>query len=1145
MQAGLLFACERLKIRAVATGVSQSRQSTADGTNVVVVTESFWAPNNTALLTGIRLSGTSEQVVGSATERRVYQVTIPSIGFTFSKTVAGIGALDTHLEIDNFKPYSTGAGWITKGSAVRWYVDGVLEQSAGAFSVTGSYYPAASGIPLWGIPPLVTGSALDSHEVYLTCAPGPSSGAGGSFSHGAFGTCSGGWEFLVSGVWYQPNVNLLTQTPPLLGCSMCSEEVGNIVSCTNTNNVTISAYSHTSLTIDSDTEIDCFCQPPGCPEQGSKRIRYRTGEGLTRDYSGTVCTLPDLPKSYKIFNTASLNDYSEMIIKYGFPKTTDTATATCTINGGQPVQQTNTVERHPRQSQVKSVIGNAAHPIDDTLGFSTYAPYGVSFEKCVNRTPSRELIFDTLACARPPCALGDSCDPYTANADFCSYIASSGGFGVDRLVDNPQMYAVYDHADPTARYINYTANPHFSYFTDFEDWDLFGAPADKDLYWKVIREQWQYNASLPPAEQKRTRNTLLSQPLLTNPMPHFRGICRFQPQNPTVPASVTLTSASSPGWTFTGCTGAFGASGITLTPSTTNIVAEYDIGSWSEYPYMVPHLANAYKLQWSPTNITSANVYLVNQQGKKQLISQASSATAVAFPNSTDDHYAGSYGQDFGVGYTVDDIGYDTDAAGISLDTLYSSIETNAAFQLLGGRTAAKLRFEIAVTNPALTCFINYPEFVLPTIDGTVIPETGTTQALVFSNGSGLRIGQWDWYDSGLLTSPIMYAIGQKSTGLDYLTTKRVLFEARAYNDALTTEMAALYDSTEGQTAADLSTNTMFFLAPTGKVGRGILVNSLAEVPPLAQLPRFARNPTTFVEDPNLGFAQESWSYSVEPRYIVSARQSTFIFNFDFSELWSEASPYNLIRWPVQQIKHIVDNNEGVNFWAWNGAQLLGLMSPWHGYFIVSGLNLPGEINPYNIQTERGHYHRAAILDGDVTYKSSQFTVPLPSWNVLTTVTSTGDCSFPRMAEDYRNRIYLLYTRLVAGNYQGYERFSDDYGRTWSSEAAMAITGPKWNHIWSGHDGSVLRTGFVYLVPSSGPGNIKATYQGPGDLSQSAVFTFKDETGTDMIFADDSFGASLAWDGARRWLLTCVIDGEGSSSDWQSWDNARTWKRIS
>ncbi len=1075
MQAGLLFACERLKIRAVATGVSQSRQSTIDGTNVVVVTESFWTPNNTDLITGIRLTGTSEQVVGSATERRVYQVTIPSIGFTFSKTVAGIGNLNTHLEIDDFKVYSTGAGWITKGSAVRWYVDGVLEQSAGAFSVSGSYFPAASGIPIWGIPPLVSGSALDSHAVYLACAPGLDSGAGGSFSHGAFGTCSGGWEFLRDGVWYQPSVNLLTQTPPLLGCSMCSEEVGNIVSCTNTNDATISAYSHTSLTVDSDDLIDCFCQPPGCPESGSKRIRYRTGEGLTRAYSGTVCTLPDLPKSYKIFNTASLNDYSERVLKYGFPRTIDTATATCSINGGEPVQQTNTVERHPRQSQVLSVIGNAAHPIDDTLGFATYAPYSVSFGKCVNRTPSREIIFNTLACARPPCALGDSCDVYTDNPDYCGYSASAGGFGVDQLVDNPQMYSVYDHADPLPRYINYTANPHFSYFTDFENWDLFGAPADKDAYWKTVREQWLYHPALPIEEQKRTRNTLLSQPLLTNSMPHFRGISRFQSQTPTVPASVTLTSASSPGWTFTGCTGAFGASGITLTPSTANIVAEYDIGSFADAPYMYPHLADRIRLEWNSANISAISVYFVNQQGKKKLLTQVSSATPIAWPTSIDDHYAGSWAQDFGVGYTMDDIGFDIMAEGVSSTTL-TSVEQSLAFQLLAGRTAAKLRYEITVTNPAVTCFINYPEFYISASDGIVIPETGYVQDLIFPNGPGLRIGNWDWYDSGLLSTPILYSHGfYKSSVLDWLTTKRVLFESRAYNDALSTEINSLYDATEGQTNADLDLHTYFFLAPTGKVGRGILVNALGEVPPLAQLPRFARNTTTFVEDSALGFAQESWSYSVGPRYHTNPRVPYEVFNSDFSELWTEPSAYSVAGWSVNKHDHAVDNNEGATFWAYIDMQLVAMHSPWHGYFSNCKFTSTVTQVTYDVSVAQRHY-RAYLRDGVIFFGTADNQVAL--WLDVDTGFSADAVSIKVWSHSTGQRVYMWYSN--GGTV--YQRYSDTEGESWSVSTTIG-TGTK-------PFGEVTKNGvkYVYFVTGSGPYDISGRILDAADNFLEATF---------------------------------------------------------
>lgn len=508
-----------------------------------------------------------------------------------------------------------------------------------------------------------------------------------------------------------------------------------------------------------------------------------------------------------------------------------------------------------------------------------------------------------------------------------------------------QMWAYLANDTGIARYLNFYANPLWSYRHWFPldyaeddpvvhatEWRVQGSRANPTDYWLPLRQQWLNHPALPSGEQRKTRSDLAAVPLLQGPYSadslFFWGISRFQVENVTPLADYEYTSASSSLWSGTSCTLTHGAN-ITVNPSALNCQVDLDLGSFTVEPYMYPHACNQFTVSWNPTNVASVTIYLITTEG--DTIQLATTTGTHSRPVGSESKYAGSWGQDFGMGIATD-IGTDSLPAGIS-STVMASDERVSAFLLINTRTAAKLRFDITVSDHTVNMTLDYPTIVVASGNATVMQEGGLFTDILFPSGPGLRFGHHDWWDTGgavVRTSPTVRPVGEKPTVLDWLCWRRTVLEGLDRTSGLDAAIAALYDSTEGQTRQKITSDTYSLILSGTAAGRALLVNSISECPPLDCFPLRERGASLAF---SASYVQEAFDLAQEKRYIVAGGGYIHQFQPTPSEQWTAVSSIAPAGWYITEHQHEVDNTEDDTFLLMSDATEIAKASPFHCYF--------------------------------------------------------------------------------------------------------------------------------------------------------------------------------------------------------------------
>ena len=1119
--------------------------------------DSFTCPDNLHKDPDISLSveaGKAGALVIGSVDYATYTLEIASLGISQSTTAGFTSAPSSSVQIDDVKLYvkQTGTRWRLDYGEIRWYVNGVLQWSTpgGSFVLGPENNLTPGAIPLLGVAPTIQGSAAANPALALGVPAAGTSVQDKSIS--IDGTVTGGWRFKQGGTWYALPVNLSVLAVPTVSCQVSATMPS--LSAADTNSASVSIYYAQSV-------VTTFATYSGT---GSPPVVWDVYQTVATRESrdGAIGLWPDLDKSIVRVN----NDYRALWLRGGFPWLKRTAYSTCFDWEANATlgEQTTTETVLDELTSYLELIDTGTGVIEDAFQ-ATKAPHAAGAFKFQGRS----YHIDTHPGVGDPPNPTVYEDAYsnTKNSSFPTVQARTGTGG------NAYILPYLDHDDGEARYWNTWANAHWSFAPYFPAntyydsgsetwkqllWPVFGVGVECE-YWTDVRSQWLSHPSLPVSPA--SRNHFVMDPLRDGALQSytssvfgipsgFLGLTRFWVEEASPLSNWPLTSDSSPQWTFTDCAGTFGAASISIQPDPgkTAIVASYDIGTWTNEPYQYAHLFDQLTVGWDATaNIDSARVYVVGQNGEKALLTEK--VGTYARPFGLDAKYAGSWAQDFGAGY-VTDIGSDSKASGISVATL-GDAERCQAFSLLYGWDAKQIRFEFDLNTDTDPVKLTYPTFTAPEIQGTTVQESGQFAAVLYPS-SGVRWGQRYWWDGvSLQTTPLPGATAAyHPTLLDWLCEKRVLLYGQERSYGLTTEIATLLDSVEGQTVQDADDNTfsaLIFPAPgqdNTVYARAVLSNTLREVPPLCAFPVRERNRTTLQLVASNDWEQASFSYAQDYTRIASAKIAAHLK--DGTDQWTTPSAsISVANWAVSEHRHEVDNNEstfdvvradGVGG-TWAAAR------PWHGYFaVLNDGTTPGTstASPHNLHTPTGQYLAVHIHDGDVRFQRADFSTPVFGWAVDTTATDTGDCENPRLAYCRRDgRIWLLYART---GMNAYYRTSDDEGATWSNET-MAITSGTECASCSTPDGAVILASLVGTA-------INAKGKGPGDTSLSAEFTFKDSAGADLaLTADTAFGLSYEPAGTAGIVLHCLIDGEAETSHWICTDwGGPTWamsfKRI-
>lgn len=712
---------------------------------------------------------------------------------------------------------------------------------------------------------------------------------------------------------------------------------------------------------------------------------YNPEGGLGRDVyydRSQIVLLPNLPTGIRRHRSG----YAAMIFRKGFPKVSSLGNVWKHALGSNVFSNDTAItETHPRLSQFLAVIGDGAHTIEDPFGYEAYCP--VSMER-----------YRVNGVASPA---------YEARSTF------RFPYEVDTASQNPQQGGYLDHNEPLVRYVNYWGHRLWHFFFWKQDW----SDLPHGEYWGPLRQQWLHNDALPPADDRHTRTDLIGScheesghtPFLDEFCGGLRwaGCSRWRTYKPTIPAERALDDSGNDRWSFGADglgEGSLDPGGVTLGDGETAAAAR--LLSWYTAPYLYGAICDRVRLA-APTNVASWKAYVVGVDGEFELLADAPGTYKI--PRAKARKYAGSWGIDNGIG-SADDLGVDLKPGGISASVM-GDPETLIGFELLTGASARHLRF-VVVPNGNGPVTIPYPVLVRDADAPTLVWESAQVCALLYPDGAMVRLGNWIWYvpGVGLLNPPLVNGAGYKSTIVDALCTTRMIWEGRAHDDGLTTQLTELYDFFEGQSLAVVDKFGISYpLSKTnGVAGTGMpfaLVNTMAEIPPLAMFPGKAYDAETW--EPTSSYTNEVWDHAQEPRFLIVPGEDPMHLKTPAGGMATTLSGLTVPGWTITEHKRATTNDEGSVFkLVWKG-QEWARASAWRGFVGVFGAiaeNLRKWV-AYDVSASVVHAWARPKEDGTMRLSRSSNAAPLTLENHETSL----DADWLRMCWTRGTAPELLY----------------------------------------------------------------------------------------------------------------------------------------
>lgn len=957
---------------------------------------SFFCANALATALGLRITITSRTSTfpGGAPSGN-WSVVHQGI-ISASTTGTGFnGSLSGSIEVDDYVIYNEPGTWTMKWSAVRAYANGSLVASSGAGSYTSARF-AADAIYPHGIPPFLEGGAGVGATPLINNNCPPGTPPSGSLGD-ASATITGGWRYLdMDGNWQTPTVTMPPAWAPPFTCG---------------------------ATTTWDGEIECFAEVPG------------NGDYIVEN--GFLWLIPNLPREVIRMN----DDYEAQIIRFESPSRTFVQTDVTTSFCPDPTEPTvtnnsSTSTLTPARSQLLARVTNSSNAIEDNLNDDCYA--------------------------------GGSWTRYFQDWSLPGTISLGQALGGA----NSSVGAL-THVDEYARASNFHGAPHWLYAPWFPPnsasptvrWPINGTPADLEDYWYPARQQWIYHPSVGDSTNRRTdviaegidQSGITNVSTIVTGLPNFWGLSSFIADDTVWLTAVELNALSNSRWTFDG-SGTRQVTSSRIEFSADSVEAEFDLSSYTVWPYMVPTLARNVALSganWS--NIASVRIEIEDATGKViELVAAATVAGNWDIPAVLSTKWHSSLAQNLGdSGFLADTYDDVADSAADYSPTITADEELAPTQHGSLARSYGKLRITITKTNPANPATLGLITLNLaPRAEWYVRYESGHGATVLSKNGPLFRTQTLGFRDSlldELLSTPIAKPeLVDAPTIGDWLSFRRAFLEGRDAQDAILTEGLTYFVNNEEMTIAKhlwrdpsqiLNTHSFLVQGEGGPVP--CLVNGYRQIPPTAITPRLKRTKADDWQETG-ALGQYTYSLIANKRNIITTEDVALELRWPSNVLTFETSPPD--GWVIGFHRPAVTGSEGYDAEIVYAGDVWLKMRPWRGalffpcFFPVAGTNVSYDVD----YASALHVFGAIDEDGKFRFGTSGNDLAI-TWET-TSIDAQWIClKIDRDSTDQR----LLLVLEDAGSVKLYE--SVDRGGSWTLADTIG-TGTK-PFIFIGKDG--------------------------------------------------------------------------------------------
>lgn len=1001
--------------------------------------------------------------------------------------------------------------------------------------LTGGCSAGRSGVPGWEYNPCNPEDGVEEQN----------------FMTQSSGAVEGGWRFRERGSeeWQDlPVTPYYVAAPSAVGCPFGLDAEG-IVEAGSTWDATVNVESYTEREFTYEGRDDCeywvgVCcieiaedppTGPNCTEYeatGAYCIDPCTGADVApfsdvyksrsrhRSQSGRLRLVPDLSKAIKRHREG----YRAMWLRLPLPQVRASATRTCTIDAVINSSSVNP-EVYPQSDAFLGAVGDSPHVMEDFLGLPTYAPTTAS------RSESENISYQTFGPNICLCAdfeewgiencefgYGVGCGTICPQYDNSS-VSESVGFTFLSEIGPEGSYQW--HFVPELRYLGTWANLHWHYLHWHEDWSEIPYLD----YWGGLRQQWIHNDAAGISLD--TRSDMIGScheesghtPFLDAFVGGYRwlGCSRWRIRKPDTPPELATGADGADRWTFGNLIdGEWDGEGsvgsvVTLEPGTTRATCE--VLDFESAPFLYPLICDRVRIE-AGTNVQSIRVTAIGADKAAALVCDEFGTWTL--PRARSRRYAGSWAIDNGLG-VVSDTGTDEIAGkGISLETM-ADAERLVGFELLPTRAPARLRFDVVPIDPEEPVTLAHPVFIPDETPPVMLWESAQVCTLLYEDGGMVRLGNWTWYVDGLglLNPPLVSGAGYKSTIIDALCTLRVIYEGRAHDDDLTTELTALYDSYEGQAVSVVDKFSVTWPLTVEHGMPWALVNTMSEGPPLCNFPNRSWDSETWEQDGD--FALEVWDWAQEPRYLITAGDDRAHLLSPSDEQWTTEFAEVPEGWSASVHNHPVDNAEAVDFKVVKGGKTWAHVTPWRGYSSVLFFGQDAGQVTYDVARHSRHYGAYVNEDGVAVIFRSANAEHTSFEEVVSDIECVSLCLRVERASAAQ-RIVLVYADEEGVKASA----SGDDGETWSMPTTISDTGTCPAFVLSDSG-----TRFYYWLEEEGDTfTIKGQIRDAQDTVIEDTFTVKPGVEGVGLAADESVGSN----GLHRITLLYVENGELSSS---------------